>query len=537
MKSKENELTFIYLISDLVLLNMAIIFLSRFGLSKIPADYNQLTIYFLHANLSWVIAFFVFPKKIFYLQDGFLNRFIRISSRSLVFLIVSTIIAIVTIPEWYSIKFLIQFTFLFYSGELVFYWLLERYHYYESQKGNNSNRAIIIGINDTSIFLRDVIESNPILGYKFLGFVSQENQDDPEVIGHPDQIASLITKYNVETVFASHSLFSDGKGCEKILRICNYLGVHLRIVPTFQNWTWPHGSRESIENLILINPQLVPLDDLRLRMLKRGFDVVFSSLVIVFLFSWLFPILALAIKIGSRGPVFFVQKRTGTNQKEFPCIKFRSMATNALADVKQATANDKRITRLGHFLRDTHLDELPQFINVFLGHMSVVGPRPHMLKHTTEYSKLVNHYLNRHFVKPGITGLAQVNGFCGETRELWKMEKRVRYDLEYIEKYNFAWDIQIIFNTLFSSETKVAQEEVNTSLLHTNASELNNGTLVNYLVNTYGSALNANNGNLIPNKELFLKWSDKMETNSDKIKINYEALQPTTEFSKQLNNM
>ena len=201
---------------------------------------------------------------------------------------------------------------------------------------------------------------------------------------------------------------------------------------------------DSIGELVLINPQEIPLDDYESYLMKRLFDIVFSLFVIVFIMSWLLPIVAILIKLNSRGPVFFIQKRTGINNRSFNCLKFRSMKVNNEADVKQATDGDDRITTLGNFLRKSNIDELPQFFNVLVGQMSVVGPRPHMLKHTDQYSKLIESYLVRHYIKPGITGYAQVTGYRGETDELWKMEKRVEYDMIYLEKWNFWWDIKII---------------------------------------------------------------------------------------------
>jgi putative colanic acid biosynthesis UDP-glucose lipid carrier transferase len=205
---------------------------------------------------------------------------------------------------------------------------------------------------------------------------------------------------------------------------------------------------ESARFFEMFNPQQIPLDDLTLRLKKRAFDVVFSSAVILFIFSWLLPLLSIIIKLNSKGPVFFVQQRTGINNKTFNCIKFRTMKVNQEADTKQAVKNDNRITSIGNFLRKYNIDELPQFFNVLVGNMSVVGPRPHMLKHTEQYSALIEYYKVRHFVKPGITGWAQVNGYRGLTDELWKMQKRVEYDMEYLENWNFLWDIKIIVMTL-----------------------------------------------------------------------------------------
>jgi len=193
-----------------------------------------------------------------------------------------------------------------------------------------------------------------------------------------------------------------------------------------------------------------PLEDISNRFKKRAFDVIFSFFVIILVLSWLHPIIALLIKIESRGPVLFKQKRSGRNDISFYCYKFRSMKVNVNSESKQATKYDDRVTNIGQFLRKTSLDELPQFYNVFQGYMSVVGPRPHMLKHTEEYRKLIDKFMVRHYSKPGITGWAQVNGFRGETRETSDMVSRVEYDIHYIENWSLMWDVRIIFLTIIN---------------------------------------------------------------------------------------
>ena len=186
--------------------------------------------------------------------------------------------------------------------------------------------------------------------------------------------------------------------------------------------------------------------------LKKATDKILSGAGLVVL-SPVFAGIAIAIKAedGFTAPVFFKQKRTGFKGKEFNCYKFRTMKVNANSDQLQASRHDPRKTRVGEFLRKTSLDELPQFINVFVGDMSVVGPRPHMVKHTQDYSKIIDKYMLRHLIKPGITGWAQVNGYRGETRELWQMERRVEYDVWYIEHWNFWLDIKIIFLTVVNA--------------------------------------------------------------------------------------
>jgi putative colanic acid biosynthesis UDP-glucose lipid carrier transferase len=190
------------------------------------------------------------------------------------------------------------------------------------------------------------------------------------------------------------------------------------------------------------------LSEARNRIRKRLFDVVFSSLVTIFILSLLVPILGLLIKLESKGPVFFKQQRTGRDKKVFSCIKFRSMKMNPDADLKQACRNDSRFTKIGRFMRSTNLDEFPQFINVLKGDMSVVGPRPHMLKHTDDYSRMINKFMVRQFLKPGITGWAQINGYRGEIKTIEQLQKRVEHDIWYMEHWSLWLDVKIVFKTL-----------------------------------------------------------------------------------------
>ncbi|TDN40068.1 exopolysaccharide biosynthesis polyprenyl glycosylphosphotransferase [Hymenobacter sp. UV11] len=181
---------------------------------------------------------------------------------------------------------------------------------------------------------------------------------------------------------------------------------------------------------------------------KRVFDFLFASLVIIFLLSWLVLIIALLIKLESKGPVFFKQLRTGKNGLPFYCLKFRSMRISADADLKQASKGDSRITKVGAFLRKSSMDELPQFFNVLKGEMSVVGPRPHMLSHTEYYSKAIDNFMERHIIMPGITGLAQVSGYRGETKEVESMAKRVDADIKYVYNWSFLLDVKIVLLTV-----------------------------------------------------------------------------------------
>jgi len=449
MKSSETELAFLYLLFDIILLNIAILLMGWFRLSISVFDFRELSMYLLQGNLSCILTYFIFTKTNLYLKNGFVTRITRISKQTFIFLVVSVVISSFIVPGNFSRLFLLEYSVLFYGIKLLFYFSLFKYVQIKRQRGLNTKNSVIIYINETSFALRKIIESNLIMGYLFIGFIDDKNSDNPDLIGDPDQLEKLIDEHQIEMVFVTLSIFSGENRFKEILRICNRKGVHLRLVPENQYMFRSRVNMESVGNLVLINPQAIPLDNLVSRVNKRLFDLLFSVICIVFLFTWLFPILIVLIKLNSKGPVFFVQERSGINNRIFKCIKFRSMKVNRNADIKQATADDSRITGIGKFLRKTYLDELPQFFNVFMGQMSVVGPRPHMLKHTEIYSELIKYYMTRLYVKPGITGWAQVSGYRGETDELWKMEKRVEFDMTYIENWTFFWDLKIIWHTLF----------------------------------------------------------------------------------------
>lgn len=453
MESKESKLLLFYLFADLILLNIAIVISILLNPTVLHVGLTTMTIYVLHANLSWIMAYVFFSKKNLYLRDGYFNRFKRISIRTVLFVVIAEAVSVLFMLQTYIHVFLLQYAFLFYVEKLIFYWFFYNFLRLRRSKGFNTQRVMILGINETCLFLRNLIDKNAILGYKFVGYITSKKTAEPDIIGYPDELSNLIDKYDIQMLFVSLSLFGESNRGQEYLRICNQKGIKMRFIPDNQRWLRSRINMESLGSLALINPQEIPLDGFNSRFFKRLFDLIFSSLVIILIFSWLFPILGILIKLNSKGPVFFVQKRTGINNKTFNCYKFRSMQVNKDANNIQATTNDCRLTRIGKFMRRTNIDELPQFINVFLGHMSVTGPRPHMLKHTDYYKQLVESYLIRHYVKPGITGWAQVNGYRGETNELWKMEKRVECDLEYIENWSFWWDLDIIFRTIFSNKS------------------------------------------------------------------------------------
>jgi exopolysaccharide biosynthesis polyprenyl glycosylphosphotransferase len=207
---------------------------------------------------------------------------------------------------------------------------------------------------------------------------------------------------------------------------------------------------EKYDQIPVINSAILPLDEFRNQFIKRVFDLIFSTIFLIAIFSWLYPLIAILIKLDSKGPIFFIQMRNGLQNRPFGCYKFRTMSYEKDLEFKQATKNDSRITKVGKFLRKSSFDELPQFINVFKGEMSLIGPRPHPIKLNEKFQPLILNIMSRHYVKPGITGLAQCMGYRGETQTLADMENRVRLDRYYIENWTFWLDIKIIFLTVVS---------------------------------------------------------------------------------------
>jgi putative colanic acid biosynthesis UDP-glucose lipid carrier transferase len=248
---------------------------------------------------------------------------------------------------------------------------------------------------------------------------------------------------------------SSNKQIQECIEVCDQYKTKARMIPDFEQYSSSSIQVNNIGMLPVISIRSLPLDKAENKTLKRGFDIVFSILFFLFIGSWLFPLIAISIKLTSRGPIFFKQERWGLNNKKIICYKFRTMIAES-SDIdssgfyNQAYKGDARVTKLGAFLRKSNMDELPQFWNVLLSNMSVVGPRPHPTPLNLESIHTVDNYILRHVIKPGISGWAQVNGCRGETREAGAMQQRVNFDLYYIHRWTFWLDCQIILQTIIN---------------------------------------------------------------------------------------
>ncbi len=326
--------------------------------------------------------------------------------------------------------------------KFALYYLLQKYRV---SYGGNYRNTVILGVNKKTLALETFFNKNPEYGYihkKTFNF----RERDLNLI----ECFDFIKNESVDEIYCSISELSNSQLNQVIDFADNNLKI-LKFLPDNKEIYSKKLKYEYYDYIPILSLRNIPLENSVNLVVKRAFDILFSSMVIIFILSWLTPIIAILIKLESRGPVFFKQSRNGFNYKEFDCYKFRSMTPNKDAHLYQATRGDQRVTRIGKFIRKTSIDELPQFFNVLFGDMSVVGPRPHMVSHTNMYAKRIDKFMVRHFVKPGITGLAQISGFRGEVETDKDIIGRVKYDIFYIENWSLFLDLKIIFKTFMNA--------------------------------------------------------------------------------------
>jgi len=312
--------------------------------------------------------------------------------------------------------------------------------------GGNYVKLVVLGENTNLGKIQNVFDE-PDLGYRFHGFFSDKPSINPNYLGKVVDCFLYILENDIDEIYCNASEFN-AQEFKNLIGFADNNLIKFKVILDKKEMFSRAMSIELYDNIPVMNLRNVPLDTEYARVAKRIFDLIFSSFVIITILSWLSPLLYVLIKLESKGGLYFKQKRHGLKREVFWCYKFRSMVSNRDSNSKMATKNDARVTKIGNFLRKTSIDELPQFFNVFLGDMSVVGPRPHMELHTDHFESSVDKYLVRHFVKPGITGLAQTKGYRGEIENKSDIQNRVRLDIFYVEKWSLWLDISIIFNTI-----------------------------------------------------------------------------------------
>lgn len=415
---------------------------------------NQKFSFLIFSNILWILLSKIYKPyqlKRFESADKMLNKSYKLL---LVYVLIISSIFVLIIPKenqnfHYFITQLILFGITATTFRLISVYSLKLLR----KKGINNKNVLIIGSNEEAIKLFQTLKNELSFGYKVMGYIDINPSiklENENYFGTPEKLEEIILSNKIDEVYCSIPNETT-YNIKKYILICERNFVRIKLIPNFQKYTI--NRRVSADFYIeqpIIHLRKEPLENVLNKLQKRIFDLIFSILVIVLIYPWLFPIVFFIQKITSKGPVFFIQKRTGQDNKKFGCIKFRTMYINKDSELKGTLKNDPRITPFGKFLRKTRIDELPQFINVFRGQMSVVGPRPHMLKHTEEYSQLIDEFLVRQFVKPGITGWAQTTGYIDETKKLQEMKDKVKKDVWYIENWTIFLDLKIIALTILN---------------------------------------------------------------------------------------
>ncbi len=333
--------------------------------------------------------------------------------------------------------------FLFISIlKFTVYYLLQKYRV---SFGGNYRSTVVFGLNKKTIALENFFNKNPEYGYLHQKTFNFKNKEQSL-----NECFQYILKEDIDEIYCSISELTNSQIADIVDFADNNLKI-LKFIPDSKEIYSKKLRYEYYDYIPILTLRTISLEDSVNTIIKRGFDIGFSSIVIVFILSWLTPLIAICIKLESKGPVFFKQSRNGFNFREFECYKFRSMTPNKDAHLYQATRDDHRVTKVGRFIRKTSIDELPQFFNVLFGDMSVVGPRPHMVSHTNMYAKKIDKFMVRHLVKPGITGLAQTSGYRGEVETDKDIIGRVKYDIFYIENWSILLDIKIIIQTFMNA--------------------------------------------------------------------------------------
>lgn len=446
-----NLFRFFFVCIDLLALNI-IHYALTIATDRIPYKGEQkYLLLFLVANMAWLISAY---GTSLYINDSVpsFERFARRTMKSFAIYVAVMGLFIFVYHYPYS-RLFIMLNFVSFGAILLCSRLvLLAGNFYMTKSNKTIKKIVIVGYNDIS----------KKLAYSFLqknNFQLDGYFENPKhikelsilpIIGNIGECVPYAIENNINEIYSTispeinSSIYDMAQLAEKSL-------IRFKFVPDFKLYVNRNTHIEYMDEFPILSLRPEPLEDMNNSIKKRFFDIVISTLTIIFILSWLVPLMAILIKLTSKGPVFFVQLRSGKDNRQFRCYKFRSLAVNDDANVKQVTKDDNRITKLGRIMRKTNLDEMPQFFNVLKGDMSVVGPRPHMLQHTENYSKILSEYMIRHFLKPGITGWAQINGCRGEIKNDSQLRKRIKHDIWYMENWSLLLDIKIIFLTIYNT--------------------------------------------------------------------------------------
>jgi Undecaprenyl-phosphate glucose phosphotransferase len=444
-RSLSGNIRFIFLLGDLSILNLAAV-LAWIPFPTYPLFSKELLILLSCINVAWVVLAIIFNPYKF----SRVSRFAKILRGHFVFFLIHFLTvagSLFLINTTVTGSAHLWLTFVI-SVALLFLWRIAYFYLNKIfvNKRLNFRNVVIVGFGDLAWEMRKFFRLHPEFGFRFLGYFDQ-NITNREVHSL-DDLDTFCKENDVQEIYCCLP-YTDNNRVKNLIDYGLSNLIKVKLITDYRGFFSRGVYLESYDNIPVLNVAAVPLDERNNQIIKRIFDVLFSSLVTLLVLSWMIPLIALIIKLDSKGPVFFKQKRAGKGNKPFNCLKFRTMVVHQ-SEFKQATKNDERVTAVGKFLRRTSLDEFPQFINVLKGQMSIIGPRPHPIKLNEEFSPRIEKFMARHYIKPGITGLAQAKGYRGETINDHSMRGRVKLDRFYIENWTFILDLKILVATIIS---------------------------------------------------------------------------------------
>lgn len=454
---KQRSIYLLKLSADLFFLNSSFIVSAMLAQSlSIFLHRNYLLVLLFILNFVWLLTSQIFDFYEDFDPTNLSFQFIKIIKNTLVQTFTCVFFIFLIKEDLFTRNFIV-YNFFIFTGFIFFRILLfKKLFAYFRSAGKNIRNMAIIGAGQVGENFLEMLKSNPEYGYNFIGFIDR-NLSEKNVIGSPEQLDSLIQNYKIEEAVIALP-YNDFSLIEEIIRTCNKNAVRAFIIPDYFKFISKKFRVSQFGNFPIITVRNEPLEEIQWRFIKRSIDVFIAVITTVLLLSWLFPVIMLLIKLTSRGPIFYMQDRIGINNKPFRCFKFRTMRINS--DGLKFTPTDKddpRVTPLGRFLRKSNIDELPQVLNVLIGDMSIVGPRPHMMSFNNVYKEVVEEIKLRTLVKPGITGWAQVHGLRGDSVDAeenkLRIKKRIEYDIWYIENWSISLDIQIILLTAWQMLT------------------------------------------------------------------------------------
>lgn len=438
----------IFVITDLAALNLSVFAANFLKFNSFNYPHSSYPLLYALLNVLWVGVFFGAKLHEIKRENRLLDHLNSVLSALVVNLAIVFAFWFIAKPYYYSREHLF-YTYLSFTVLIVLWRSIWHYfiRYYRS-KGFNVRNVIIIGYNQLAEDLVNVFEVDKGIGYNFLGYFDDDLPSDKRK-GTIDEVREFAIQNKVDIIFCYLPKIGE-EGTTELVNFAENNLIKVKIISQFSALGFNNLAIQNYGSIPTINITALPLDKKVNQFVKRAFDVVFASCVLLFVLSWLVPIISLLIRFESKGPIFFRQERNGLNNKKFKIWKFRSMYVHDDSKVIQAQKGDNRITKIGAFLRKSSIDELPQFFNVLAGDMSVVGPRPHAVKHNEEFRKKIDRFIQRHAVKPGITGLAQAKGFRGETTTFSDIHGRVKLDRFYVKNWSLILDFKIIILTIVS---------------------------------------------------------------------------------------